>query len=263
MLFRSEAQGSGEPGDARRAGQPRDARGAHGALRGGAHRQLRPHGDLPPGPTTWDYETGAGKTALLEAVEDGATDTVSFLVAQGASPNHETKAEGVTAIMHAARKGKDAMVPALVDNGANVNHESAHHRTALMEAIAAGDGREVFAMTEAGQLAVVGAGSGLCAILAGNSAAGGGEIELDDCEAAAETGDGRSFWAQAPNGQLTLAGGSYCMVLAGGAGGNGADTASWFASREWGDGNTKDATTRGRPDGESWNGRGKPPVNPV
>ena len=39
-----------------------------------------------------------GKTALLEAVEDGATDTVSFLVAQGASPNHETKAEGVTAV---------------------------------------------------------------------------------------------------------------------------------------------------------------------
>ena len=45
-------------------------------------------------------------------------------------------------------------------------------------------------MTEAGQLAMGGAGSGLCAILAGNSAAGGGEIELDDCEAAAETGDG-------------------------------------------------------------------------
>merc|ERR1719313_1684075 len=93
------------------------------------------------------------------------------------------------------------------------------------EAIAAGDGREVFVMTEAGQLAVGGAGSGLCAILAGNSAAGGGEIELDDCEAAAETGDGRSFWALAPNGQLTMGGGSHCMVLAGGSGGNGADVA--------------------------------------
>lgn len=80
-------------------------------------------------------------------------------------------------------------------------------------------------MTEAGQLAVGGTGSGLCAILAGNSASGGGEIELDDCEAAAETGDGRSFWALSPSGQLTMGGGSYCMVLAGGAGGNGADVA--------------------------------------
>merc|ERR1719181_824249 len=83
-------------------------------------------------------------------------------------------------------------------------------------AIAAGDGRELFVMTEAGQLkSAVG---GLCAILAGNSAAGGGEIELDDCEAAAETGDGRSFWALTPQGQLSMGGGSYCMVLSGGAG---------------------------------------------
>jgi len=47
------------------------------------------------------------------------------------------------------------------------------------------------------------------------------------------------------------------------AGGNGADTASWLASRGWGDGSTEDATTRGRPDGESWNGRGQPPETPV
>merc|ERR1719263_1568786 len=106
---------------------------------------------------------------------------------------------------------------------------SADQRGALLtaeacdQAIGAGDGRELFMLTESGQLkSAVG---GLCAILAGNSAAGGGEIELDDCEAAAETGDGRSFWALAPSGQLTLAGGSYCMVLAGGSGGNGADVA--------------------------------------
>lgn len=43
------------------------------------------------------------------------------------------------------------------------------------------------------------------------------------------------------------------------AGGNGADTASWLASRGWGEGSSEDATTRGRPDGESWNGRGRPP----
>ena len=43
------------------------------------------------------------------------------------------------------------------------------------------------------------------------------------------------------------------------AGEIGADTSSWFASRQWGQGSTEDATTRGRPDGESWNGRGRPP----
>ena len=74
------------------------------------------------------------------------------------------------------------------------------------ESILLGAGLEVFVMTEAGQLAVGGTGSGLCAILAGNSASGGGEIELDDCEAASETGDGRSFWALSPSGQLTMGG---------------------------------------------------------
>ena len=60
--------------------------------------------------------------------------------------------------------------------------------TACEDAIAAGDGRELFVMTESGQLkSAVG---GLCAILAGNSAAGGGTVELDDCEAVPAGGDG-------------------------------------------------------------------------
>merc|ERR1719272_434431 len=85
---------------------------------------------------------------------------------------------------------------------------SADQRGALVtaeaceSAIAAGDGRELFTLTESGQMKS--AAGGLCAILAGNSAAGGGEIELDDSEAAAETGDGRSFWSLTPQGQLTM-----------------------------------------------------------
>merc|ERR1719253_1559773 len=135
----------------------------------------------------------------------------------------ESAAAAPTMLVAGVTAGEELCV--VVENGSVDQRGALVTAEPCAEAIAAGDGREVFVMTEAGQLATGGAGSGLCAILAGNSASGGGEIELDDCEAAAETGDGRSFWALAPSGQLTLAGGSYCMVLAGGAGGNGADVA--------------------------------------
>lgn len=86
--------------------------------------------------------------------------------------------------------------PVMVASGVTSNDEmclvaengSADQRGALLtaeaceEAIAAGDGRELWVMTESGQLKSA-VGGGLCAILAGNAAAGGGEIELDDCEA--------------------------------------------------------------------------------
>ena len=49
---------------------------------------------------------------------------------------------------------------------------------------------------------------------------GGGVVELADCQGAAETGDGRSFWSLTPSAQLSMArGGGYCMVAGGGAGG--------------------------------------------
>ena len=76
----------------------------------------------------------------------------------------------------------------VAENGSADQRGSLVTVEACASAIASGDGRELFAMTESGQLK---SASGLCAILAGNSAAGGGEIELDDCEAAAETDDGR------------------------------------------------------------------------
>jgi len=89
-------------------------------------------------------------------------------------------------------------------------------------AIAAGDGRELWKMSESGQLvSVVGS---KCVVLGGNSAIGGGVVELSDCEAAAEAGDGRSFWELSPSAQLSMArGGGYCMVLSGSVTSSGKD----------------------------------------
>ena len=74
---------------------------------------------------------------------------------------------------------------------------------ACSSALAAGDGRELWKMTGAGQLeSVVG---GKCVVLGGNSPVGGGVVELADCQSSAETGDGRSFWSLTPSAQLSMA----------------------------------------------------------
>ena len=99
--------------------------------------------------------------------------------------------ERVSEVVFESSAGEAAMVVSGVTSKDEVclvaENGSSDQRGALLtaevceEAISAGDGRELFVMTESGQLkSAVG---GLCAILAGNSAAGGGEIELDDCEA--------------------------------------------------------------------------------
>ena len=53
-------------------------------------------------------------------------------------------------------------------------------------------GRDMFVQTAEGQLKSAG---GLCVVLAANSPVGGGVVHLEDCHAAAATGDGRSFWS--------------------------------------------------------------------
>ena len=58
--------------------------------------------------------------------------------------------EGFTALMHAARLGREAMIPVLVDSGALVNRESVNHRTALMEAITAGELQTIARLTACG-----------------------------------------------------------------------------------------------------------------
>lgn len=113
----------------------------------------------------------------------------------------------------------------VTENGNNGQSGALITLQSCNSAIAAGDGRELWRMTESGQMkSVVG---NKCVVLGGNSASGGGIIELSDCEAAAEAGDGRSFWDLSPSAQLSMArGGGYCMVLSGSVSNSGQDVSN-------------------------------------
>ena len=78
-----------------------------------------------------------------------------------------------------------------------------------MDALAAGDGRELWKLQPNGQLVSLG---GKCAGLLDNDAQGGGQIVLMDCDSALKNNDGRSQWAMLGNGQMKLARhGDYCL----------------------------------------------------
>jgi len=82
-----------------------------------------------------------------------------------------------------------------------------------VDAIAMGDGRELWTHTSTGQITSIG---GLCIAVAGNVVAGGGVVELVECGAAAQAGDGRSVWSLDESGRLRMAqGGSFCLTFIG------------------------------------------------
>jgi len=83
-----------------------------------------------------------------------------------------------------------------------------------LEAIAAGDGREVMQFDEEGQIMNVADGS--CLTLVDGDTVGGGALAMDACSSSAASGDGRSFFAPSPNGQLKMPRlGNYCLTLVG------------------------------------------------
>jgi len=94
----------------------------------------------------------------------------------------------------------------LVASASGINLET------CLEAIAAGDGREVMQLDRDGQLV---AGSA-CVALVDAETAGGGTLDLETCSDSAESGDGRTVFALTPKGQLKLPRvGDYCLTMAG------------------------------------------------
>jgi len=83
-----------------------------------------------------------------------------------------------------------------------------------LEAIAAGDGREVMQFDEDGQ--IVNMADGSCLTLIDGDTSGGGALAMDVCSTSAASGDGRTIFAPSPNGQLKMPRlGNYCLNLVG------------------------------------------------
>jgi hypothetical protein len=83
-----------------------------------------------------------------------------------------------------------------------------------LEAIAAGDGREVVEFDQDGQ--IVSMADGSCLTLVDGDTTGGGTFAMDVCSASPSSGDGRSVFAIAPSGQLKMPRiGNYCVTLRG------------------------------------------------
>jgi len=86
-----------------------------------------------------------------------------------------------------------------------------------LDAVAAGDGREVMQFDEDGQ--IVNMADGRCLTLVDGDTIGGGALTFDQCSTSASSGDGRTVFAASPNGQLKMPRiGNYCLTLTGGGG---------------------------------------------
>jgi len=83
-----------------------------------------------------------------------------------------------------------------------------------LEAIAAGDGREILQLDRDGQ--IMSMAGGTCVALADGDTAGGGGLSLETCSASPESGDGRTVFAMTPKGQLKMPRvGNYCLTMVG------------------------------------------------
>lgn len=83
-----------------------------------------------------------------------------------------------------------------------------------LEAVAAGDGREVMQFDGDGQIASM--ADGTCVVLVDGDTSGGGSIATTACSTSPESGDGRTFFSVSPNGQLKMPRlGNYCLTVLG------------------------------------------------
>jgi len=130
-----------------------------------------------------------------------------------------------------------------------------------LEAIATGTGKEVMQFDQDGQLVSMMDGS--CLTLLNGDAAGGGVLAMQECGASASSGDGRTSFVVAPNGQLKLPRmGNYCVTFLGGGGfdtnvAQDADTSATSSDASQPVGNLVDG------DAQSYWASGSDPTNPV
>jgi hypothetical protein len=83
-----------------------------------------------------------------------------------------------------------------------------------LEAIAAGDGREVMKFDADGQ--IVSMKDGLCMTLVDGDTTSGGSIQMEECSSSVESSDGRSVFATTPTGQMKMPRlGNYCLTMSG------------------------------------------------
>lgn len=83
-----------------------------------------------------------------------------------------------------------------------------------LEAIAAGDGREVLKFDADGQ--IVSMKDGLCMTLVDGDTTAGGALQMQECSSSVESGDGRSVFATTPSGQIKMPRlGNYCLTMSG------------------------------------------------
>lgn len=83
-----------------------------------------------------------------------------------------------------------------------------------LEAIAAGDGREVMKFDADGQ--IVSVKDGLCMTLVDGDTTAGGALQMQECSSSVESGDGRSVFATTPSGQIKMPRlGNYCLTMSG------------------------------------------------
>lgn len=85
-----------------------------------------------------DANDGSGRTALIDAANRGATETVQILVNAGANIEARTKSEGETALILAAHDNHPVIVEMLLDRNADINARNSNGESALMLAATRG-----------------------------------------------------------------------------------------------------------------------------
>ena len=123
-----------------------------------------------------DAENGAGRTALIEAIENKRIETAKLLITEGADVNAKSPETGNTPLMYAAAKGYDSLISVLRFKGARTDERNNENMTALFFAVKNNRPETVKKLIECGADAAVKDNKGKTALVYA-AQAGYGEIE--------------------------------------------------------------------------------------